>query len=119
MGVTLRPANVEQRLVLMGVAALAAGCICTTRIDAMQVCQRVAELYPKNYYAWTQRSWVVLRVVGGAFWRAGADAGTGRRSGAGDGAKVVGDKAGDDDNVAWSSCSPFAEELVSLVVLVA
>ncbi|CAM9512083.1 unnamed protein product [Scytosiphon promiscuus] len=25
------------------------------------VCQRVAEIYPKNYYAWTQRSWVKLR----------------------------------------------------------
>lgn len=33
---------------------------------ARQVCERVADLYPKNYYAWTQRSWVVLRVVGGA-----------------------------------------------------
>lgn len=30
------------------------------------MCQRVADLYPKNYYAWTQRSWVVLRVVGDA-----------------------------------------------------
>ncbi|CAN0591645.1 unnamed protein product, partial [Ectocarpus sp. 12 AP-2014] len=32
----------------------------------LKVCQRVAEFYPKNYYAWTQRSWVVLRAVGGA-----------------------------------------------------
>lgn len=39
-----------------------------------QVCQRVAELYPKNYYAWTQRSWVVLRAVRGAR----ADAGAGQ-----------------------------------------
>lgn len=31
-----------------------------------KVCRRVAELYPKNYYAWTQRSWVVLRFVGSA-----------------------------------------------------
>lgn len=33
---------------------------------ARQVCERVADLYPKNYYAWTQRSWVVLRAVGSA-----------------------------------------------------
>ncbi|CAM9412224.1 unnamed protein product [Discosporangium mesarthrocarpum] len=26
----------------------------------LQLCERVAELYPKNYYAWTQRTWVVL-----------------------------------------------------------
>lgn len=32
----------------------------------VKVCQRVADLYPKNYYAWTQRSWVVLRAVGEA-----------------------------------------------------
>lgn len=32
----------------------------------LKVCQRVADLYPKNYYAWTQRSWVVLRAVGEA-----------------------------------------------------
>ncbi|CAM9767098.1 unnamed protein product [Ectocarpus sp. 4 AP-2014] len=42
--------------------------------EELKVCQRVAELYPKNYYAWTQRSWVVLRAVGGAR----ADAGAGR-----------------------------------------
>ncbi|CBJ28281.1 conserved unknown protein [Ectocarpus siliculosus] len=41
--------------------------------EELKVCQRVAELYPKNYYAWTQRSWVVLRAVGGA--RADASAG--------------------------------------------
>lgn len=32
----------------------------------IQVCERVAELYPKNYYAWTQRSWVILREVASA-----------------------------------------------------
>ncbi|CAM9364482.1 unnamed protein product [Ectocarpus fasciculatus] len=43
--------------------------------EELKVCQRVAELYPKNYYAWTQRSWVVLRAVGGAR----ADAGAGQK----------------------------------------
>ncbi|CAN0001368.1 unnamed protein product, partial [Choristocarpus tenellus] len=29
----------------------------------LEVCLRVADLYPKNYYAWTQRSWVVLNRI--------------------------------------------------------
>lgn len=69
----------------------------------MQVCQRVAELYPKNYYAWTQRSWVVLRVVGGAFGGVGAGASAGAAGAAGE---VVGAEAG-------ASTVTLAEELVS------
>lgn len=92
--------------------------------NAMQVCERVAELYPKNYYAWTQRSWVVLRVVGGSFRSASAGAGAGadigaaaeRRPGSDGGAKVVaGGVSG--ENGTWSSPLADAEELVSLVVL--
>lgn len=73
----------------------------------MQVCQRVAELYPKNYYAWTQRSWVVLRVVGGAFEGAGAsaDADADADAGAGAEGEVVG--AGSS-----TSTTTLAEELV-------
>lgn len=62
-----------------------------------QVCQRVAELYPKNYYAWTQRSWVVLRAVGGAR----ADAGAGPQG-----------LPGEDTPTA-----PAAAELVSMAVI--
>lgn len=62
-----------------------------------QVCQRVAELYPKNYYAWTQRSWVVLRAVGGAR----ADTGAGQKG-----------VPGED-----TPTSPAAAELVSMAVI--
>lgn len=72
----------------------------------LQVCQRVAELYPKNYYAWTQRSWVVLRVVGGAFGGAGASADAGTSAGAA--GEVVGADSG-------TSTATLAEELVGLL----
>ncbi|CAM9490647.1 unnamed protein product, partial [Pylaiella littoralis] len=73
----------------------------------LRVCQRVAELYPKNYYAWTQRSWVVLRVVGGAFEGAGAsaDADADADAGAGAEGEVVG--AGSS-----TSTTTLAEELL-------
>lgn len=48
---------------------------------ARQVCERVADLYPKNYYAWTQRSWVVLRAVGSAIEGTGAEGGMGDAEG--------------------------------------
>eukprot|EP00752_Nemacystus_decipiens_P004469 g4081.t1 len=76
--------------------------------EELRVCQRVAELYPKNYYAWTQRSWVVLRVVGGNF--RGVDAGAGAGAGAGDGSKVVRHEAGEGEDSTPSMT--LAEELL-------
>ncbi|CAM9200906.1 unnamed protein product [Laminaria digitata] len=49
--------------------------------EELKVCERVADLYPKNYYAWTQRSWVVLRVVGGAIEGGATDGGVGDAEG--------------------------------------
>jgi protein prenyltransferase alpha subunit repeat containing protein 1 len=28
-----------------------------------RICERVAEIYPKNYFAWSHRQWIVQRVM--------------------------------------------------------